>query len=76
MSNQQFRDVTYHNWWLTGKQALKYNVIDELVVVGCDKSLLETTFFNFGITALGAGVMRSLFFTITHRTNSITFFFD
>ena len=43
MSNQQFRDVTYHNWWLTGKQALKYNVVDELVVVGCDKSLLETT---------------------------------
>ena len=30
MSNQQFRDVTYHNWWLTGKQALKYNVVDIL----------------------------------------------
>ena len=43
MSNQQFKDITYHNWWLTGKQALKYNVVDELVVVGCDKSLLETT---------------------------------
>jgi ATP-dependent protease ClpP protease subunit len=42
ISNKRFRDITYHNWWLTGIKALKYNVVDELVVVGCDNSLLGT----------------------------------
>lgn len=43
MSNQQFKDLTYHNWWLTGKQGIKYNVLDELVIIGCDTSLLDTS---------------------------------
>ena len=44
MSINDFIDITYHNWWLTGTQALKYNVIDEIITLGCDESLLDTYF--------------------------------
>jgi ATP-dependent Clp protease protease subunit len=41
ISYNKFVKETYHNWWLTGKTAYKNNVIDEIVSVGCDSSLLK-----------------------------------
>ncbi len=42
ISYNKFIENTYHNWWLTGKDALKNNIIDEIVTIGCGKSLLKT----------------------------------
>ena len=45
ITKKEFIDKTYHDWYLTPKMALKYNVIDKIVKVGCKKSMMSS-FFN------------------------------
>ena len=40
ISKKKFISLTYQNLWLTGNKALETNVVDELITLGCDKSLL------------------------------------
>ena len=40
-SDSDFYNKIKNDWWLTGTEAIKENVIDDLVIVGCDKNLTK-----------------------------------
>lgn len=43
MSYDEFKDRITNDWWLYGKQAKDFNVVDEIIYVKCSKSLLKNT---------------------------------
>ena len=40
-SESDFYNKIKNDWWLTGTEAIKENVIDDIVLVGCDKDLTK-----------------------------------
>jgi len=44
ITNSKFVALTYDNWYLTANKALELNVIDEIVVVGCHSSMMNSVF--------------------------------
>ena len=43
MSYSEFKDKITNDWWLYGKQAKDFNVVDDIVYVKCSKTLLKNT---------------------------------
>lgn len=46
INRQQFIENTKTDWYLTGIYALKENIIDELVLVGCDLDYTNSTYIE------------------------------
>lgn len=44
ISIKSFNDKVANDWWIYGKDNIEYNIIDEIVQVGCNKKLLNTTY--------------------------------
>lgn len=42
MDKKKFIQLVSNDWWLSGTQALAFNVVDKLVIVGCDTKLNDT----------------------------------
>ena len=42
MEKEKFIELVKNDWWITGSQALNKNVVDKLVIVGCDTNIEDT----------------------------------
>ena len=42
MEKNKFIELVRNDWWISGNQAIKINVIDKLVIVGCDTKIDDT----------------------------------
>lgn len=43
-SNEEFYEKIKHDWWLTGENGIKEGALDKLVLVGCDKTFIQTLY--------------------------------
>lgn len=53
MKEEEFKNNILNDWWLTANEAKKYNVVDNIITVKCDKDLYKKTFKQKHETFLG-----------------------
>jgi ATP-dependent protease ClpP protease subunit len=75
ITKSKFIELTYNDWYLTSYKALEYNVIDEIVVVGCDKSIM-TPIFNATVDNIRGGIILKEYRECPLITNAINIKFE
>lgn len=52
MDLEEFKKKTDDDWWISGYKAKSYNIVDEIINVNCDRSLLKKT-YSISVDFLG-----------------------